>query len=218
MNVYQRLLEERIRPSPVIDCDWTKAVRLNLSKENSALAKLDLNNENEFKAFIFNQIPKGSVGYGGYGEERSLYARSDLFGDQEPRTIHLGVDIWTSAGTPVYSPLDAKVHSLDNRAYHGDYGPVIILEHQLGNQKLYSLYGHLSTSSLNEKAIGQSIKQGEEFASLGTYSENFHWPPHLHFQLIWDMEGNKGDYPGVCIKSKADHYLKNCPDPMELLT
>jgi peptidoglycan LD-endopeptidase LytH len=43
--------------------------------------------------------------------------------------------------------------------------------------------------------------------------ENGNWPPHLHFQLIADMEGWKGDYPGVCKYSEREKWLGNCPDP-----
>ncbi|RYZ44700.1 MAG: peptidase M23, partial [Chitinophagaceae bacterium] len=38
------------------------------------------------------------------------------------------------------------------------------------------------------------------------------WPPHLHFQIIKDMHGWKGDYPGVCRFSEKEAYLQNCPD------
>lgn len=212
----QQLLEEQqIQPAQVIQFDREKVHHFNLSKHNKALEEIDLNDEDDFTNYIFNVLDKHqcTVGIGGYGEERSLYARSDLFQDEEPRTIHLGIDIWAPAGTPVFAPLAAKVHSFDNRAYHGDYGPVIILEHEIGPAKLYGLYGHLSQASLEGKRIGQSIAKGEQFASLGNYDENFHWPPHLHFQLMWDMEGLIGDYPGVCKASEKDHFLANCPDP-----
>lgn len=207
------LQENNIRPGKVMRFDQSKAIKLDLSKDNQALAEIDLNDEHSFSSFIFDQLDKDLIGYGGYGEERGLYSRSDLFEGEEPRTIHLGIDLWTSARTPVYAPLDATIHSFDNRAVHGDYGPVIILEHDLGDKKLYSLYGHLSVSSLEGKQRGQLIKKGEKFAWLGEYKENFHWPPHLHFQLMWDMQGNKGDYLGVCKRTEKEFFLANCPDP-----
>lgn len=48
---------------------------------------------------------------------------------------------------------------------------------------------------------------------FGEPAENGDWPPHLHFQVIHDMEFKKGDYPGVCSISERERYLKNCPDP-----
>jgi hypothetical protein len=43
--------------------------------------------------------------------------------------------------------------------------------------------------------------------------ENGNWPSHLHVQLIIDMEGWEGDYPGVCKFSEKERWLANCPDP-----
>ncbi|MCE7992936.1 MAG: peptidoglycan DD-metalloendopeptidase family protein [Roseivirga sp.] len=196
-----------------------KAVKLDLSKDNEPLRLVDLNNADEFSGFITDQIAEqgGEVGWGGYREERGLYSRSELFEEEEPRTIHLGIDIWTSAGTEVFAPLDAEVHSFDNRKVHGDYGPVIILKHTVNGTVFHTLYGHLSTSSLAGLEVGQQIKQGQGFASLGAYEENFHWPPHLHFQVIMDMQENKGDFPGVCRASDGAYYFANCPDPYTLL-
>jgi len=48
---------------------------------------------------------------------------------------------------------------------------------------------------------------------LGKPDENGGWPPHLHFQLIRDMQGFVGDYPGVCAKQDLTFYANNCPDP-----
>ena len=39
----------------------------------------------------------------------------------------------------------------------------------------------------------------------------------LHFQVMEEMHGKIGDYPGVVKKEDLDMYLKNCPDPNLLL-
>ena len=214
----QLLDQNAVIPAPVIDLNEKKLVQLDLSKNNQELAHLNLNDESAFSTFISDQLKGDEIGCGGYAEERSLYSRSELFSSEEPRTVHLGIDLWTAAGTSGFAPLAGKIHSFSNLAVHGDYGPIIILEHQLADQKLYSLYGHLSLKSLEGKRVGQKIKKGQEFAWLGDYHENFHWPPHLHFQLMWDLQGNTGDYPGVCKKSEAKRYLSNCPDPKLLIS
>lgn len=209
-----------IKPAQVIRFDINSAVRLDLSKDNEQLRLIDLNNADEFSGFISDQIAMkgGNIGWGGYREERSLYSRSELFEEEEPRTIHLGIDIWTEAGTQVFAPLAAEVHSFDYRDVHGDYGPVIILKHSVNGTEFHTLYGHLSTTSLAGLEVGQRIEQGQRFATLGAYEENFHWPPHLHFQVIIDMQGHKGDYPGVCRVSERAYYFANCPDPYVLLS
>jgi len=211
------LLENKISPTKVIQIEPEQLVELNLSKNNKALAKVDLNDEKAFTDFIFKHLQDGQVGIGGYGEERSLYSRSNLFEGEEPRSVHLGIDIWTNAGTEVHCPVDATVHSYANRNVHGDYGPVIILQHDINGFVFYTLYGHLAQKSLVGLCKGKTIQQGENFAWLGRYEENFHWPPHLHFQLIIDIQGFEGDYPGVCKKSEAEEYLNNCPDPSVFL-
>src|SRR5690606_14730404 len=102
------------------------------------------------------------VGFGGYNEDRIIYKRSSHFQGEEPRSVHLGVDLWTEAGTPVYAPLDAFVHSFADNQGMGNYGPTIILEHRLENHLFYTLYGHLSRKSLLGLSVGKSIKSGEK--------------------------------------------------------
>lgn len=154
-------------------------------------------------------------GVGGYLEHRTIYDGSPLFnnGSDEPRRLHLGVDIWADAGTPVYSPLNGTVHSFNDNNNPGDYGPAIILQHDLDGLRLYSLYGHLNRESLTGLTVGQSISKNQKIAVLGNRHENGQWPPHLHFQLMFDMQGKRGDYPGACRYSEKEQYLKNIPDP-----
>ena len=152
--------------------------------------------------------------FGGYLEDREVYRNASLFGSDEPRTIHLGMDIWLDAGTSIYMPYDGRIHSFQDNNNSGDYGPTIITRHILNKQVFFLLFGHLSHDSLISPEKGKFIKRGEKIADLGTFEENGGWPPHLHFQIIKDMEGCQGDYPGVARKSELNHYQSNCPDPM----
>lgn len=174
----------------------------------------------KFEAFITDaRNASGSrYLYGGYAEKRNMYRRSDLFGkaveaDAPARNIHLGVDIWGEAGTPVQAPLDGTVHSFAFNDNFGDYGATIILRHQVQEEIFFSLYGHLSLADIEGLTEGKEIQQGEIFAHFGPPGENGHWPPHLHFQLINDIANHKGDYPGVCSETEKDYYLANCPSP-----
>ncbi|MGB5188485.1 MAG: peptidase M23, partial [Robiginitalea sp.] len=56
-----------------------------------------------------------------------------------------------------------------------------------------------------------------EIGRLGSAKENGGYAPHLHFQLIRDLEGFRGDYPGVCALQQLEFYRQNCPDPMKYL-
>lgn len=99
----------------------------------------------------------------------------------------------------------------------GDYGPTIILEHQIENITFHTLYGHLSLDSLKDKKVGNFVQKGQQIATLGLPLINGDYAPHLHFQIIMDMENKIGDYPGVCNSNTLAFYLQNCPDPNLLL-
>ena len=112
---------------------------------------------------------------------------------------------------------DGKVHSYAFNDHFGDYGATIIMQYQLDDLVLYALYGHLSLASLHDLQEGKEIGGGEQFATFGEPSENGHWPPHLHFQLILDIKDFHGDYPGVCRYSEKERFLLNSPDPQYIL-
>jgi murein DD-endopeptidase MepM/ murein hydrolase activator NlpD len=155
---------------------------------------------------------------GGYGEDRGVYSQV-LFAPEgeEPRTVHLGFDIFAPAGTEVITPLNARVHSSRINDQPGDYGPTIILEHTpVPGLTFHTLYGHLDRDSLKGLKPGTAFMAGEKIAELGTKRENGGWAPHLHFQVILDIGSAKGDYPGVCRRSEMDHWLSICPDPAPL--
>jgi len=162
-----------------------------------------------------------SFGIGGYAEHRTVYSRSRVFDaplpGEEPRRLHLGTDIWGPAGTPVFAFMDSTVHSVAHNDRYGDYGATIILQHHLPGLTFCTLYGHLSVRDIQHLEDGQPIKQGAPLAHFGEPHENGHWPPHLHFQVIVDMQHYRGDYPGVCKFSEKEKYLHNSPDPDVIL-
>lgn len=190
---------------------------IDLSKDNEFLSNLKTLDTETLGDFVNGQIEnqKSKIGIGGYGEHRTVYQKFKHFGEQKnAREIHLGVDIWAPHKTAVVAPLPGRVHGMANNDNKGDYGPTIILEHLVGNTCFYTLYGHLSKKSLQKVEVGDIVERGTRIGSLGKASENGGWPPHLHFQIVLDLEKNEGDYPGVCTKKDAPNYLKNCPDPI----
>lgn len=144
------------------------------------------------ETYIFDYIKwnKARIAFGSYNEERNIYQRSTFFNQEyaaTERNIHLGMDLWIEVETPLYAPLDATFHSFKNNLNFGDYGPTIILEHKIQSVIFYTLYGHLSLDSISNFKVGQSFKQGEQFATLGDATVNGDYPPHLHFQIIRDI-------------------------------
>lgn len=197
-------------------------IHLDLSTTNEALdiAVLQQPKLHHRQLQEFLKANNAKVAYGGYLEQRKLYDRSDYFTSENPedrRNIHLGIDLWCEAGTVVLSPLKGKVHSFQENTNFGDYGPTIILEHLEDGHRFYTLYGHLSRESLNDLEVGQDILAGQQIATLGAPEVNGDYAPHLHFQIILDLQANNGDYPGVGSQSQLDFYKTNCPDPNLLL-
>lgn len=209
----------------VIDKAFSKKsyVSLDLSKDNAELEFVNVSSSNSLGVYINEHIKvnNAQLAYGGYLETRGIYQRSSYFNEKtnprDERNIHLGVDLWINAGTNVLAALDSEVHSFSNNINHGDYGPTIILMHQVDDFVFYTLYGHLSTESLESISIGDKYKKGEIIAQLGSSEVNGDYPPHLHFQIIIDIENYMGDYPGVCSFNKLEFYKNNCPDPNLIL-
>jgi 4-aminobutyrate aminotransferase-like enzyme/Ser/Thr protein kinase RdoA (MazF antagonist) len=176
------------------------------------------NNIFEFKIKQLNQQNPNTLFAGGYLETRPFYStdayKKESNSGPKYRSVHLGIDFWLKANTSIYSIFDGKVFSLLNNDNDKDYGPTLILEHQTNNGvTFYSLYGHLSKSSLQISGKDQFIKKGDLLGFAGNASENGNWCPHLHFQLMLDMLGNKKDFPGVAFPDETEVWKSICPNP-----
>jgi murein DD-endopeptidase MepM/ murein hydrolase activator NlpD len=208
-------------PIPILDdrIPTSEYCPIDLSISNTELKAFDISNAEECQHYVGAILKKNNakVAYGGYLEKRNLYGISERFQENVPRNIHLGMDFWCDAGTTVIAPLDGVVHSYANNSDFGNYGPTILLIHEINGHTFYSLYGHLSLESLNAISIGKAIDKGDAFASLGTSTINVGYAPHLHFQLILDLGMYQGDYPGVCSESDLEYFAANCPDPNLML-
>ncbi len=190
--------------------------KMNLTESNTELTSNIVNNTALFSTYIEKDLAKANAnfGIGGYNEHRTVYSRSAVFDDAtEPRRLHLGIDIWEKVDTPVFSPLAGTIHSYAFNKEYGDYGATIIVQHILDGYTFYTLYGHLALKNLSNLSEGMSIEAGQQIGNFGNELENGHWPPHLHFQIIENLDSKKGDYPGVCKYSERVMYLQNCPNP-----
>ncbi len=215
------------RFAPVVDSDLSsgKCPVLDLSVSSPAF-------EPGPKAFDLSSLSSMIDRLLASAEEKACIGRSDevrlfytdkrfaLATDEMPenRTIHLGIDIFMPAGSKVYAPLAGTVVSAVDNAGHLDYGPTIILEHATDQgDAFYTLYGHLARESLTGLEKGQSIAKGRHIAWMGSEAVNGGWPPHLHFQIMYDLLGLEGDYPGVARPSQRDIWTAIVPDPSDML-
>lgn len=159
-------------------------------------------------------------GLGSYGEKRSVYA-TDQFADSaspERRTLHLGIDVFAPAMTPVHAPLPGKVAFLTYNADPLDYGHTLIVEHEADGIRFHTLYGHLAGTLPMLLAIGDQVAAGQVIAHLGDWHENGGWAAHIHFQIMADMlEQTGGNFFGVGHESLWDVWQSVCPDPNLIL-
>lgn len=154
--------------------------------------------------------------FGRYAEPRALYS-NDLFTSEdtdERRTIHLGIDIFCAAGTPVAAPLDGVVEIITNNTRELDYGPLLVLRHtSCTGQPFFTLCGHLDVATLVSVKAGQEVRAGQTIGWIGQPPHNGNWPPHLHFQMILDLLGLGADFPGVAFASQKEYWLALSPSP-----
>ena len=229
MGLEERLYKykEHIHKVVPFNAATDKLFPFDFTESNEELTAEQIADTESFANYINSKLKEHhcKYGIGGYNEHRSLYARSKHFDDSpfstkredgdgtEPRRLHLGTDIWGEAGTKVMAPLEGIVHSFAFNNNDSDYGATIILTHNMDGASFHTLYGHLSLNSIKNLQEGKRITTGEVFTEFGMRFENGNWPPHLHFQIIIDMQECEGDYPGVCKFSEREQWLNNCPDP-----
>jgi len=210
-------------PHPVlgVDLETAASIVLDLSIASPMLSGDQSENaEPLLTAKVFGAMDEAGVevSIGRYDEPRLLYT-TPLFAlgprpIDEHRTIHIGLDLFMPAGTPVYAPLSGVVHACHDNAAPLDYGPLIILRHATDDGlEFFTLYGHLSRESLVGKYPGQAVKAGDQIATLGTPEVNVGWTPHLHLQVITDLLGLGTDFPGVARPTQRRVWTALCPDP-----
>ena len=132
------------------------------------------------------------------------------------RNIHVGIDINGPIGTPCMAFTDGVISHLGYNPEPGDYGNVIILQHNISGMDIWALYGHLSSESIEGKAVGQKVGRGETIAWFGPENQNGGWEPHLHFQLSL-IEPRTHDLPGVVSSEDRIQALRAYPDPRIIL-
>lgn len=151
-----------------------------------------------------------------YGEDRSVY-KGDAFETAAAgarRTVHIGIDIFAPAHEPVYAPFAGTVAFIHDDAVAYGFGPTVLLEHRTDEGDVFwTLYGHLSRSSVQKLVPGQAIARGEAFCAFGTASENGNWSPHLHFQIVTDHLGLGGQMHGVGVRNHWQVWQAVSPDP-----
>ncbi|MEM7126224.1 MAG: aminotransferase class III-fold pyridoxal phosphate-dependent enzyme [Chloroflexota bacterium] len=224
--------------APILGRDLTreKTLALDLSIGSPLLhGDIERNGEANLTSRVFGLMADegARISIGRYNEPRLIYSHAMFDTGSGPlderRTIHIGLDLFDHAETPIFAPMDGTVHDVGYNAGPQDYGGVILLAHQVKDNQandeqpgdnqasnrhiFFTLYGHLSKESVAKLRPGQSIQAGDELARMGIPAENGGWTPHLHLQIILDDFGLGLDFPGVGLASQRDVWCALCPDP-----
>lgn len=229
-TVVSWLKEQQTDIGPVVDIATTvdEIVLFDLSVGSLALGQLlDPTDRPAMAEWLARQLASAKMGIGRYDEAR----RFDLLPpslDETP-TIHLGIDLFLPTGTPIMAPLGGTIHSLG----HTEQGATVIVAHSLpqepkahiddemerrlpvGRPAFFTLYHHLDRESVSQWSEGQPVTQGDLLGRLGDKADG--WPAHLHFQLISDMLGYRGNFPAMARPSQRETWLSLCPNPNLIL-
>ncbi|MEW6714572.1 MAG: M23 family metallopeptidase [Nitrospirota bacterium] len=116
----------------------------------------------------FLQLKNGQV-MATYGDKRTYNYKGSAISS----SVHLGYDLASLAHSPVEA---ANTGVIKYAGELGIYGNAVIIDHGLG---IMSLYGHLSTTMVNE---GQTVNKGEIIAKTGT--TGLAGGDHLHFGIL----------------------------------
>ena len=72
-----------------------------------------------------------------YTTEMFENATKDIDGYAGIRDVHIGLDIGGPAGTPVHAPAEGVIQSFGYNPEAGDYGHVIVTEHDIGGVRCW---------------------------------------------------------------------------------
>ncbi|UWQ62502.1 aminotransferase class III-fold pyridoxal phosphate-dependent enzyme [Leisingera caerulea] len=217
------LEKERGNFAPLMGQDLSDAPMGALSVEDSTWPQNPFHMPLEEAAWVGEEFEdNGRIWLGYYHEPRLIYTdaafRKGPWKASNRRTVHLAIDAFAPAGTPMFAPLRGEVFAAEYRNGHLDYGGVIILRHETPvGDPFYTLYGHLDPEFLNRLKPGSIVEKGEEFCRLGDPGQNGGWAPHVHFQLALTTEGIEADWPGVGDPGEMYLWQALCPNPAALL-
>lgn len=106
-----------------------------------------------------------------YADQRTYFYK----GEAVDHEVHLGYDLASVAGAPVYA---ANRGRIVHAGWLDIYGNCVIIDHGMG---LQSLYGHMSSISVK---VGEMVDKGTELGHTG--STGLAGGDHLHFGVLLD--------------------------------
>lgn len=214
---------QRGRFAPIMGTDLGDARMGSLSVENATCPQNPFDLPPKEAARIGEEFDdNGRIWLGYYNEPRLIYTapafRRGPWKASNRRTVHLAVDAFAPSQTMLHAPLEATVHTVENRTSHLDYGGLVILQHETPDGDVFfTLYGHLNPEVCDRLSVGQTLARGEAFARLGDVAQSGGWAPHVHFQLALTTDGTGEDWPGAADPDEMYLWGAICPNPAALM-
>ena len=109
------------------------------------------------------------------GHDSTLQVWSETMGDYR---VHLGIDIQTTEGAPVYAAADGTVSKVWDDAL---MGRCVAIEHE-GN--VYTFYKNLDKSLSDNIVQGKAVKCGQQIGTVGNSAiAELADEPHVHIEM-----------------------------------
>lgn len=148
---------------------------------------------------------------GKYGFVRTLRRTEDgVIGTR----FHEGIDIKPIKRDRAQNPLDSvnalaagTVAYVNPHAGNSNYGKYIVVRHNWNSGPIYSLYAHLSTTTVK---TGQEVKQGEKLGKMGYTGRGINRErSHVHLELDLMLSSRFNVWHNKNFGSKNHHGLHN---------
>lgn len=160
---------------------------------------------------------------GGYMEDRSTLWKGLPYMEKHKRFTHIGVDVNVPAWTNVAVSRVSDVIRVDpdDEDSEGGWGPRAFL--QIRGTGTILICAHLSKDV--RCRVGDVLKPGEVFGSVGEAPANGNWFPHAHLQVLTAEAYEKqmqnkdmADLDGYCDLAHREMACVICPDPTPHIT
>ncbi|NOS66808.1 MAG: M23 family metallopeptidase [Candidatus Peribacteraceae bacterium] len=122
---------------------------------------------------------------------------------------HPGVDMKLAPGTPIGSIAGGRVQTVGNDDIFGIH---VIIEHRVGAETFYSIYGHFAYAGVRE---GQAVTPGQFIGTVGSTGSTT--GPHLHLQVDKGRSETRHVPYAATAGTSAAEALKYTVNPIQFI-